>query len=73
MARCDACKDLAKVWGGSQQLMTVMFTNNKNGHPTFLLVQEKYKDKEPQSVTIEVNYCPWCGRYLRGYKNGKAD
>ena len=71
MAKCEACNELSKVWDGSQQLMTAKFTNHKNGHPTFLLVQEKYKDKEPQSVTIEVNYCPWCGRYLRGNEDGK--
>ena len=66
MAKCDACKELSKVWDGSQQLMTAKFTNQKNGHPTFLLVQG---NKEPQSVTIEVNFCPWCGRYLRGDGN----
>ena len=71
MANCDACKKLGKVWDGSQQLMTAHFINQKNGHPSFLLVQEKFKDKEPQSVTIEVNYCPWCGRYLRGNDDGK--
>ena len=71
MAKCDACKELGKVWDASQQLMTARFTNQKNGNPAFLLVQEKFKDKEPQSVTIEVNYCPWCGRYLRGAEDGK--
>lgn len=69
MAKCEACKELSKVWDGSQQLMTAHFINAKNRHPTFLLVQERYKDKESQSVTIEVNYCPWCGRYLRGAEN----
>lgn len=65
---CDACKELSKVWDASQKLMTAKFTNRKNGHPTFLLVQG---NNEPQSVTIAVNYCPWCGRYLRGTEDGK--
>ena len=71
MANCNACKELSTVWDGSQQLITAKFTNKKTGHPTFILVQEKDKGKEPQSVTIEVNYCPWCGRYLRGTEDGK--
>lgn len=66
MANCEACKELSKVFDYTQQLIVSHFINRKSGHPTFLLVQEKYKDKEPQSVTIEVNYCPWCGRYLGG-------
>ena len=61
---CDACKELSKVWDGSQQLIVTKFTDKKSGRPTFLLVQEKYKDKEVQSVIIEVNYCPWCGERL---------
>lgn len=68
MANCDACKELSKVYDGSQQLITTKFTNKKTGHPTFLLVQG---NNEPQSVTIAVNYCPWCGRYLRGTEDGK--
>lgn len=68
MAKCDACKELAKVWDASQELMTAKYTNHKTGHPTFLLVQG---NKEPQSVTIAVNYCPWCGRYLRGNEDGE--
>lgn len=67
---CDACKELSKVYDGSQQLITAKFTNHKTGLPTFLLVQEKHEEKEPQSVTIAVNYCPWCGRYLRGEEDG---
>lgn len=66
VAGCEACKELSKVYDGSQQLITAKFTNKKTGNPTFILVQEKDKEKEPQSVTIEVNFCPWCGRYLRG-------
>lgn len=61
---CDACKELSKVWDGSQQLIVTKFTDKKSGNPTFLLVQEKYKDKDAQSVTIAVNYCPWCGERL---------
>lgn len=61
---CDACKELSKVFDVSQQLIVTKFTDQKNGRPAFLLVQEKYKDKEVQSVTIEVNYCPWCGERL---------
>lgn len=68
MAKCDACKELAKVWDASQELMTAKFTSKKTGHPTFLLVQG---NNDPQSVTIAVNYCPWCGRYLRGNEDGK--
>ena len=71
MANCDACKELSKVWDASQQLITAKFTNKKTGHPTFILVQENDKEEEPQSVTIAVNYCPWCGRYLRGAEGGK--
>lgn len=68
MANCDACKELAKVWDSSQQLLTAKFTDEKTGFPTFVLVQG---NKTPQTVTIAVNYCPWCGRYLRGKKDGK--
>ena len=70
MANCDACKELSKVYDGSQRLLTAKFTNKKTGHPTFILVQEA-EGEEPQSVTIAVNYCPWCGRYLRGTEDGK--
>lgn len=62
---CDACKELSKVWDGSQQLIVTKFTSHKTGRSNFLLVQEKNKDKEVQSVIIEVNYCPWCGADLR--------
>lgn len=62
---CDACKELSKVFDGSQQLIVTKFTDQKTKRPAFLLVQEKYKDKEVQSVIIEVNYCPWCGECLR--------
>ena len=65
MANCDACKELSKVYDGSQQLIVSKFTNKKTGNPSFILVQEKY-EKEPAAVTIEVNFCPWCGRCLRG-------
>ncbi len=68
MENCNACKELSKVWDGSQELLTAKFTNAKTGHPTFVLTQG---NKKPQSVTIEVNYCPWCGRYLRGTEDGK--
>ena len=65
MAKCDACRELSKVYDGSQQLLVSKFTNKKTGNPSFILVQEKY-EKEPQSVVIEVSFCPWCGRKLRG-------
>lgn len=70
MENCEACKELSKVYDGSQQLLTAKFTNHKTGLPTFILTQEKY-GKEPQSVVIQVNYCPWCGGYLRGAEDGK--
>ena len=66
MAKCDACKELSNVCDASQELMTAKFTNHKTGHATFLLVQG---NENPQSVKIAVNYCPWCGRYLRGDGN----
>jgi hypothetical protein len=65
---CDACKELSKVYDGSQELLTAYFINRKNGNPTFLLTQGNWK---PESVKIAVNYCPWCGRYLRGEEDGK--
>ena len=68
MANCEACKELSKVFDASQDLITAKFTNHKTGHPTFLLVKGII---EPQSITIAVNYCPWCGRYLRGAEDGK--
>ena len=63
MANCDACKELSKVYDATQELIVTHFVNKKNGHPTFLLVQGNWR---PESVKIAVNYCPWCGRYLRG-------
>jgi hypothetical protein len=68
MAKCDACRELSKVYDGSQQLLVSKFTDKKTGNPSFILVQEKY-EKEPQSVIIEVSFCPWCGRKLRGYNH----
>lgn len=59
---CNACKNLSKVWDASQELMVTRFANHKNGFPTFLLVQG---NKNPQSVKIAVNYCPWCGEKLK--------
>ena len=63
---CEACKELSKVWDGSQQLLVTKFTDNNTGTPILLLVQEasKYENKEAQSVIIKVNYCPWCGERL---------
>ena len=66
MSECVACKELSKVYDGSQELITAKFTNRKTGMPTFILTQG---NTDPQSVTIAVNYCPWCGRYLRGDDN----
>ena len=65
MAKCNACKELSKVYDASQELLTAYFINRKNGQPTFLLTQGNWR---PESVKIAVNYCPWCGRYLRGAK-----
>lgn len=67
MENCVACKKLSKVYDGSQELIVTHFVNKKNGQPTFLLVQGNLR---PESVSIEVNFCPWCGRYLRGNKDG---
>lgn len=67
---CNACQELSKVWDASQQLMVVRFTNRNTGHPTFLLVQG---NTDPQSVTIAVKYCPWCGERLIGGADNAAD
>lgn len=69
MAECDACKELSKVYDGSQRMIVTKFTNKITGVPNLLIVQEDGYHREPQSVTIAVNYCPWCGRYLRGDGN----
>ena len=68
MANCDACKELSKVYDHSQEMLVTHFTNKKTGNPTFLIVQGNL---EPESVRIAVNFCPWCGRYLRGKEDGK--
>lgn len=70
MANCDACKELSKVYDGSQELIVTHFINKKNGHPTFLLVQGNWR---PESVKIAVNYCPLCGgtvKMVRAPGNG---
>lgn len=69
---CDACKNLSKVWDAPQELMVTRFTNHRNGFPTFLLVQG---NKNPQTVKIAVNYCPWCGEKLehKAVKGGGED
>lgn len=56
---CIACENLSKVYDGSQNLMVSRFNNKKTGTPTFILVQDT--DDGPQSVTIKVRFCPWCG------------
>ena len=63
---CSACKDLSKIWDGEQQMLVSHFTNAKNGRPTFVIVQEN-EEKGPQSVSVEVRFCPWCGERLFGY------
>ena len=59
---CLACKNLSKVWDGSQRLMVSRFNSVRTNTPTFILVQEN--EAGAQSVTIEVKYCPWCGEKL---------
>lgn len=61
---CDACKELSKIYDVSQRLIVSKFTNAKTGEPTFILCQEI--DGEASGITIAVNYCPWCGEFLRG-------
>lgn len=56
------CENLSKTWDGSQRLMVSRFNNARTNTPTFILVQEN--EAGAQSVTIEVNYCPWCGEKL---------
>lgn len=67
---CDACKNLSKVFDASQELMVTRFTNQKTGNPTFLFVQG---NDNPQSVTIAVRFCPWCGERLPGGDDDAAD
>lgn len=64
---CNACKELSKVWDASQRLIVSRFNNAKTGVPTFIMVQES--EDGASSVTIEVNYCPWCGERLNGGKD----
>ena len=59
---CEACNNLSKVWDATQQLLVSRFTHAKTGEPTMILVQG---NQNPQSVTIKVNYCPWCGQKLK--------
>lgn len=59
---CSACKNLSKIWDGSQRLMVSRFNNVRTNAQTFILVQEN--GDGAQSVTIEVKYCPWCGEKL---------
>ena len=68
MAECEACKKLSKVYDATQELLTAYFINKKTGNPTFVLTQGNWR---PESVKIAVNFCPWCGRYLRGEEDGK--
>lgn len=60
---CEVCKPLSKVWDGSQRLLVSRFNNAKTGAPTLILVQEN-DEGVAQSVTIPVNFCPWCGEKL---------
>lgn len=60
---CNACNELSKVWDGSQRLIVSRFNNAKTNQPTLILVQED-ENGNPQSVVIEVNFCPWCGEKL---------
>ena len=67
---CNACRNLSKVWDASQELMVTRFTNHRTGQPNFLFVQN---NKNPQSVTIAVNFCPWCGERLYFGKEIEVD
>lgn len=58
---CDACKLCSKIWDSSQDVIVSRVTNAKTGYPMFIIVQGSYN---PQSVNIQVNYCPWCGEKL---------
>lgn len=64
MENCPWCTEFDKVADYSMRLDAMYFMNRKNGRPTFVFIQDKIKGKEPQCVTVEVNYCPWCGRWL---------
>ena len=60
---CVACDELSKVWDASQELMVSRINNRKTGKPTFIIVQG---NERPESVILEVNFCPWCGKDLSG-------
>ena len=66
---CSACKKLSKVFDGSQSLIVSRFDNKTTGHPTLILCQE-LEIGHPESVVIEVKYCPWCGERLYGDGDG---
>lgn len=67
---CSACANPSKVWDPVQRIMVAHFINAKSKNHMFLIGQEKEVSgsKDAQSVCIEVNFCPWCGRRL---ENGK--
>lgn len=59
---CDVCKKYSKVWDYTQELLVSRMDNRKTGNPMLLLVQGR---QNPQSVNIEIRYCPWCGEKLK--------
>ena len=65
---CDACKNLSKIWDGSQKLLVSRFNDAKTKEPTFILVQDN--GAGGNAVSIKVRFCPWCGENLM---EGKGD
>ena len=55
---CEACKNNSKIWDTSQELLVSHFVSSRTKRRNFILVQG---NKNPQSVTISANFCPWCG------------
>lgn len=66
---CSACKNCGKVFDPFQRLLTGFWFDAANDDPMFLLVQG---DENPQSVTIRVTFCPWCGEKLTERKDKHA-
>ena len=58
---CEACKNLSRVWDESRELLVSHFVSARTKQHNLILVQG---NSNPQSVTIAVNFCPWCGRDL---------
>ena len=64
---CPVCTEDGSLVYDQKQNVLVSHYKDRKGVSNLLIVQQKAGGEE--SVTIKINFCPWCGRELRNKSN----